>query len=300
MTAGKMHADEVDTDLPLVARLLAAQFPQWAGLSLAPVPSAGTDHALYRLGSDMVVRLPRIGWATGQADKEFRWLPVLAPHLPLTVPTPLVIGAPGEGYPFRWSVYRWLPGKNATVGSIADWHAAATTLAGFVAALQRIDPAGGPPPAGRGGPLVERDEAVRAAIAALGKRVDANAATTAWEVSLHAPVYNGPSVWLHGDLLPGNLLVVGGKLSAVIDFGGLSVGDPACDLQPAWNPLPADVRSVFRAALAVDDATWARGRGWALSQALIALPYYWDTNPGMVAMARRTLGAVLAGDAHGA
>ncbi len=304
MTAGKMHADEVETDVSLVGRLLAAQFPQWSTLPIAPVRSAGTDNAIYRLGDDMAVRLPRIHWAVGQVDKEQRWLPRLAPHLPLAIPVPLAQGTPGEGYPWSWGVYRWLEGENATIEGIADPRQMATDLAQFVAALQRIDATGGPPPeaplSSRSGPLAERDDTVRAAIAALRGRIDTGAATAAWEAALHAPAWHGLPVWLHGDLQSGNLLAQQGRLTAVIDFGCLGVGDPACDLQPVWNLFPADVRPVFRAALPVDDATWARGRGWALSQALIALPYYWDTNPGMVAMAHHTLGAVLAGDPHGA
>lgn len=298
MTTGKMHADEVETSAALVRRLLAAQFPRWAHLPITPVPSAGTDNALYRLGDDMVVRLPRIHWAVGQVDKEQRWLPRLAPLLPLDIPVPLAAGAPGAGYPWRWSVYRWLDGENATLDRLADPGQAAADLAGFVAALQRIDATGGPPPGDhnswRGVPLARRDAATRAAIAALRGILDTDAATTAWEAALAAPAWGGPPVWLHGDLQAGNLLARDGRLSAVIDFGCLGVGDPACDLLPAWSLFTAETRPVFRAALAVDDATWARGRGWALSFGLIALPYYWDTNPGLAAIARHAIAEALA------
>jgi aminoglycoside phosphotransferase (APT) family kinase protein len=293
-----MHADEVPTDAALVRRLLAAQFPRWADLSIAPVPSTGTDHALYRLGDDLVARLPRIHWAIGQAEKEHRWLPRLAPHLPLAIPAPVALGTPGDGYPWSWAIHRWLAGENATLDRLADARQAAMALARFVAALQRIDPAGGPPAGAhnfhRGVPLVERDAPTRAAIAALDGVIDAVAATAAWEAALRAPAWSGSPVWLHGDLSSGNLLAVDGRLSAVIDFGGLGVGDPACDLQAAWNLLTADSRAVFRAALAVDDATWARGRGWALSVALIALPYYRDTNPTLAGIARYAIAEVLA------
>ena len=146
MPAEKMHADEVDTDVSLVGRLLAAQFPRWADLPIAPVRSAGTDNALYRLGDDMVVRLPRIEAAAGQVEKEHRWLPRLAPPLPLAVPVPLAKGTPAEGYPWQWSVYRWLDGETATGERIADPGQAAVALARFVVALQRIEPTGGPPP----------------------------------------------------------------------------------------------------------------------------------------------------------
>jgi len=291
MTAGKMHVGEVDTDASLVRLLLAAQFPQWADLPIEPVPSAGTDNALFRLGNDMAVRLPRIHWATG-VDKEHEWLPKLAPFLPLAIPAPLAKGQPGEGYPWPWSVYRWLEGESATIERIADPRQAATDLAHFIAALQQIDPTGGPP-ARRGVPLARRDQPTREAIAALRGMIDVDTATAAWEAALGAPAWHGPPIWVHGDLLPGNLLVKQGRLSAVIDFAGLGVGDPACDLMIAWGLFSSESRGMFRAALVVDDATWARGRGWALSQALIFIPYYLDTNPVGVANARRTIDEVL-------
>jgi aminoglycoside phosphotransferase (APT) family kinase protein len=288
-----MHADEVATDVPLVRRLLAAQFPQWAALPIARVPSSGTDNALYRLGDDMVVRLPRIDWAAGGVDKDFRWTPVLARLLPVEIPVPLAKGRPGQGYPWEWGVYPWLEGENPTVDRIADPDALAREVARFVEALHRIDPAGGPP-AGRGVPLAMRDEPTRTALAALRGTIDTDAATAAWDAALRTPAWPGPSVWVHGDLSPGNLLLQGGRLTAVIDFAGVGVGDPACDLIVAWNLLPADARPVFRAELGVDDATWARGRGWALSVALIQLPYYKETNPVLAANARHVIREVLA------
>jgi len=304
MSAGKMHVDEVDVDVSLVARLLAAQFPQWADLPIEPVHSAGTDNAIYRLGSDMAVRLPRIAGATGQVDKERQWLPRLAPHLPLTIPVPLAKGTPGQGYPWHWSVNRWLAGENATIERLADPGQAARDLAQFVAALQRIDPTGGPPPGAhnsfRGVPLATRDAHTRAAIASLDGMLDTDAATAAWDAALQAPAWRGPPVWIHGDLQALNLLVERGRLSAVIDFGCLGVGDPACDLIVAWNLLSAQTRDVFRAALLVDDATWARGRGWALSVGLIALPYYQSTNPVLAGIGKRAIGEVLADHQHAA
>lgn len=298
MPAGRMHADEIDIDASLVGRLLAAQFPQWADLPIEPVASAGTDNAIYRLGDEMAVRLPRIHWATGQADKELRWLPRLAPLLPVAIPVPLGKGEPAEGYPWHWSIYGWLNGENPTVDRFTGPGSLATELAQFVAALHRIDPAGGPP-AGRGVPLDERDAPTRTAIDALHGIVDTAAVTAAWDVALQTPAWPGPPVWIHGDLSPGNLLIVAGRLSAVIDFGCLGVGDPACDLIVAWNLLPAETRNVFRAALRVDDATWERGRGWALSIALIQLPYYRSTNPVLAASARHTIAQVLAEHSFG-
>lgn len=295
MAAPKMHADEIETDAALVRRLLAGQFPHWAELPIEPVVSYGTDHDIYRLGDDLAARLPRIAWATEQAAKEAEWLPRLAPHLPLAVPVQLAMGDPAEGYPFTWSVYEWLPGENAN-GPIADLDQAAVDLAAFVKALRRVDAtvAHSRPPRGRGAPLVELDEQVRRSIAELGDRTEGDATLRSWEESLSAPQWDGDEVWVHGDLLPGNLLVVDGRLSAVIDFGGLNVGDPACDLQPAWNVFADDSRGRYRAELQVDDASWLRGRGWALYQAVSALPYYWDTNPGMIRQASHALAQVLA------
>ena len=296
MSARKMHADEPDIDVDLVRRLLLAQHPRWADLPIRAVPSAGTDNALFRLGDDLVVRLPRIDWAVGDVGKEQRWLPQLAPQLPLAVPVPVAVGRPGKGYAWPWSVYRWLDGEQATPNRIHDLPGTAAELAGFVAALHRIDPDGGPRPGptGRGVPLAIRDTATRNAIAALGGRIDAGAVTAAWEATLAAPAWDGPPVWVHGDLTPRNLLVVDGRLSAVIDFGALAVGDPAVDLLPAWNLFPGEARRVFREASDVDHATWARGRGWALSVALIALPYYLETNPVITADSWHVLDEVLA------
>ena len=298
-----MHADEVATDAGLVRRLIAAQFPLWADLPVVPVASAGTDNALYRLGDNMVVRMPRIHWATGQIEMECRWLPLLAPHLPLAIPTPLAVGEPAEGFPWAWSVYGWLDGDNATLDRLADPDQAARDLAAFIHALQAIDPAGGPKPdpetLGRGVPLATRDAKTREAIASLDGLIDTSAAMAAWEAALAAPVWQGPPVWLHGDLQSGNLLAVDGRLTAVIDFGVLTVGDPACDLMVAWNLFTAAPRAAFRQAIAVDEATWARGRGWGLSPALVALPYYRETNPGLAAIARHAIAEVLADMAGG-
>ena len=298
MPAAKMHADEIDTDVALVTRLVSIQFPRWADLPINPVESAGTDNALFRLGADMVVRLPRVEWAMGQVDKEQQWLPKLAPLLPLAIPVPLAKGRPSEGYPWYWSIYGWLDGENATPDHIADPRQAARDLAGFIAALQRIDAAGGPPPGPynsfRGEPLAHRDRHTRQAIATLSNTFDAAALTAAWDTSLAAPAWQGAPVWLHGDLQSGNLLTTAGRLSAVIDFGCLGTGDPACDVMVAWLFLSADTRDVFRSTLQVDNATWIRARGWALSVGLIALPYYQTTNTVLAGIARRAINETLA------
>jgi len=282
----------------LAARLLAAQFPQWADLPLEPVDSAGTDNEIYRLGSDMAVRLPRSSQVADHVEKEHRWLPKFAPSLPLAIPVPLRKGTPAEGYPWSWSIYRWLEGETATIDRIADPYQAAGALGEFIAALQRIDPAGGPlsgeQNAFRGVPLSLRDADTRTAIKNLQGVIEPRAATAAWEAALEAPVWRAPPVWLHGDLHSGNLLATDGILSAVIDFGLMGVGDPACDLMVAWTLLPAATRSLFRKAVAVDNATWARGRGWALYFGLVALAYYLNKNPILAGIARHTIDAVFA------
>lgn len=298
MPAPRMHADELDIDAALVRRLLAAQFPQWANLPLERVPSAGTDNALYRLGEELVVRMPRIHWATEQVEREHRWLPKLAPHLPLTVPVPLAMGQPSDGYPWQWSVFPWVTGENPSLERLADPCEAANDLAGFIAALQRIDTRGAPR-SGRGEPLAQRDGPTRGAIAASHGLIDTDAVTEAWEADLEAPVWDRPPVWIHGDIAPGNLLAVDGRVHAVIDWAP-GLGDPAVELIPAWNLFAGESRDAFRTALGVDDATWTRGRGWALSIALIQLPYYLDTNPVMVAGARHVIAEVLADHASGA
>jgi aminoglycoside phosphotransferase (APT) family kinase protein len=289
-----MHADELETDEALVRRLLAAQFAQWAKLAIEALPAGGTDNAIYRLGEELSVRLPRRPeWATGSLDKEFEWLPKLAPLLPLAVPKPIARGVPGEGYPQQWSVYDWLDGEDAASVPL-DLPRAAVELAGLLAALWRIDPTGGPPPGGRGGPLGPRDGAMREGIAALGHAIDAAAVTAAWEVALAAPEWEGPRVWIHGDLDARNLLVRDGLITGVLDWGCVSVGDPACDVKVAWAVLDAETRPIFRELLEIDDGTWARGRGWALSQAIGALTYYRQTYPAIVQQARRWLAEALA------
>ena len=295
---GKMHADEVETDPSLVRRLLADQFPQWADLTIDPVESSGTDNAIYRLGEDMAVRLPRISGGTGTIEKELRWLPKLAPLLPVAISQPLARGAPGQGYPWQWSVHRWLDGESVNVEQVADPVALGQDLGGFVAALRRIDTTGGPiagQDGSRGVPLARRDAATRKAIAQLDGVVDGPAVTAAWEAAVRAPMWQHPGVWIHGDLLSGNVLIDdSGRLSAVIDFGCMAVGDPACDVMAAWTLFEAEGREAFRSVIEVDDATWTRGRGWALSFALIALPYYMHTNPVFVRDARHVIREVLA------
>jgi aminoglycoside phosphotransferase (APT) family kinase protein len=295
----KMHADEIEIDAALVRRLVSAQFPEWAALPTAVVPSWGTDNALYRLGDDKVARLPRHEPTVGRLDQEHRWLLELAPLLPFDVPEPLARGRPAEGYPWEWSIYRWLEGEPATIGRIVDEDRLEADLVELISALQRIDADGGPPPsqlnAFRGEPLALRDEHTRTWIAALTGRIDTAAATTLWETALGAPAWDGPPVWIHGDLDARNLLVRDGRLSGVIDWGCLGVGDPAWDVMVGWKMLSAARRDRFRASLSVDDATWTRARGLTLSQAVGALWYYTlETNPELVREGERWLAELLA------
>ena len=295
LTVVGMHTDEINVPDDVVRRLVDDQFPEWTALSLTRLPPWGTDHQLFRLGDELLVRMPRIGWAVDQVETDRRFLPLLAPHLPLGVPAPVAVGEPGPGYPWRWSVTPWFPGDNPT----ADNHAAERTaadLAEFVVAMHAIDPTGGELKTGtsRGVPLAARDEVTRSAIAELGDRVDQVRVTAAWENALDAAEWSRPPVWVHGDLQAGNLVVERGRLTAVIDFGGLGLGDPAVDVMPAWSLFDDQARATFRTTVDVDDDTWRRGRGWALSTALIALPYYWDTFPAMVAESQRKIDEVLA------
>jgi len=292
-----VHAGEAAVDGGLVSRLVAAQFPQWAALPLTPVRSAGTVNVLFRLGDDLVVRLPRVDWSLGDIESDATWLPRLAPLLPVAIPSVVAVGTPGEGFSWPWAIYHWLPGDVPAAGGLADPSGLAVDLAAFVRAMRAVDLAGAPA-AYRGGGHSLLDPPVRKCLAELDGLLDpaAVAAVTAvWDATLAIPDHAGPPTWLHGDLLPGNLLVdAAGRLSAVIDFATLGVGDPSCDLIPAWAVLAPEARAVFREAVAVDDATWLRGRGRALAIAVIALPYYHRTNPAFAATARYIIGQTIA------
>ena len=303
MTAGNTHLDREVINVALVERLIAAQLPQWADLPISPAVPQGWDNRTFRLGEDMSVRLPSAAGYVPQVEKEHRWLPKLAPHLPLPIPVPLAKGAPGEGYPFPWSVYLWLDGETASAGRIADMRRFATALAEFLTALGRIYPTGGPPPGRhnffRGGPLTVYDAETRHVLAALEGKIDTGAASAVWDAAL-AAAWHGPPVWFHGDVASGNLLVEEGRLSAIIDFGTSGVGDPACDLAIAWTLFRGESREAFRKALRPDDATWARGRGWALWKALITLAGYLRTDPEKAGEARLVIDEVLDDHERGA
>ncbi len=288
-----MHDGEVDIDAGLVGRLVAAQFPRLAGLPVSAVQPAGTVNAIYRLGDHLCARLPRVqSWAQ-DLDREWHWLPKLAPGLSLRVPEPVAKGSPASCYPFCWAIYRWIDGRPYADELVGDERQAAGDLAQFVTELRRMDPVAGAPRGGRR-PLRELDAVTRAAIESARDVIDSAAAVAAWERALEAPAWDGTRVWVHADLLRPNLLVDGGRICAVIDFGGAGTGDPAADVIAAWSVFGQAGRETFRAALDVDDCTWNRARGYALHQAAMIIPYYPDTNPGFVALAKRTVEEVLA------
>jgi aminoglycoside phosphotransferase (APT) family kinase protein len=267
-----MHADELVIDEPLVRRLLAEQFPEWTDRPLSRVLPAGTVNAIFRLGDELAVRLPRRHGRVEPGGKELEWLPRLAPLLPLEIPIPIAQGQPSADYPWYWDVLTWVDGETTPVEDL-DAVEAARELASFVEALQRVDPTGAP--SGRGIPLAERNPEIRRWLA----RFDGGSwAETEWQRALAAAPWEGPPVWHHGDLDVRNWLVRDGRITGVIDWGSMGVGDPACDVMVAWKLHSSAARDAFRDALPTDDATWARARGWALSQAVAALTYYTPEN----------------------
>jgi aminoglycoside phosphotransferase (APT) family kinase protein len=288
----KMHDGEVGIDAGLVRRLVDGQFPRLTSLPVSAVQSTGTVNAIYRLGDHLCARLPRVQKYAGDLEDELRWLPWLAPQLSLRVPEPVATGHPAGGYPFPWAIYRWIDGQPYADELVEDERQAAMDLAQFVAELRAIDPAGAPR-AGRR-PLRELDDATRTAIDSSRSVIDGDAVAAAWERALEAPAWEGTPVWIHTDLLRPNLLADGGRLSAVIDFGGAGIGDPAADVIAAWSVFGPAGRETFRGVLDVDDGTWNRARGFALHQAAMIIPYYPETNPGFVALAKRTVDEVLA------
>lgn len=266
-------------DVRLVKRLVARQFPQWAALPISPVAVSGWDNRTFHLGDELSVRLPSAEAYARAVHREQQWLPRLAPHLPLPIPQPVAMGEPGEGYPWHWSIYRWLPGAVATRDNVSSLSAFATDLARFLRALQSVDPTGGPGRKLRGGSLERWRPQAEASLAALSRArsIDTDAATAIWKAATEAR-FESEAVWFHGDVAAGNLLVSDGRLSAVIDFGGLGVGDPACDMTIAWTLFDAASRRAFRRTVGVSDAIWNRGKGWALWKAMIVVSGMIETN----------------------
>jgi aminoglycoside phosphotransferase (APT) family kinase protein len=288
-----MHDDEVDTTVELVRHLLRTQHPRWSDLPIERVQSAGTDNAMYRVGAEVAVRLPRIDWAVPVVAKEQRWLPWLARRLPLALPEILAVGEPDARFPYPWTVVRWLPGELATLDRFDDPVRAAEDLAAFVRSLRALDGSDGPTHH-RGGPVRLHEDMVRAGVAGLepGDGLDGDAILTAWERVAAAPDHDGPPMWFHGDLAYLNLLAHDCRLSAVIDWGTCAVGDPAIDLTVAWTLFDAASRRAYLEALDVDDAACDRARAWVLT-GVYGVPYYRHTNPLLVADKVQGIRAVL-------
>jgi aminoglycoside phosphotransferase (APT) family kinase protein len=275
MAPPKRHDDEFAVDESLARALVQEQFPEWAELPLKLVEPTGTDHTIFRLGDELVVRLPVMEYATRQAAKEATWVPVLAPQVPLELPVPVAMGQPGAGYPWTWSIVRWIEGERGTPETL-DLEQAAVDQARFIRALQACDPTGGPK-AGRGTgwrgmPLSIWTDQLDPWIAKLDGFYDVSDALAVWEQALAAPAWDRPPVWFHGDLA-GNLIARDGRLVGAID-SGYGVGDPACDLMPGWTLFRGEARRIFFEECGLDDATVLRARGWAIAPALIGLSYY--------------------------
>jgi aminoglycoside phosphotransferase (APT) family kinase protein len=296
MTVNRMPAADVEVSADLVRRLLADQHPDLARLPVEFLAN-GWDNELYRVGAGLVARLPRRALGAQIITNEQRWLPGLAARLPLPIPSPERTGVPACGYPYSWSVVPYLPGVPAAQASSFDPAAAAAAVGGFLGALHAPAPADAPANPFRGVPLAERASTFAANLALIGDQVDRDAVLRAWVAALTAPGYDGPPVWLHGDLHPANILVNGGQVSGVIDFGDITAGDPASDLSVAWMLLPAGGHAIFWSAYQAaggraDDAVRARARGWALNLAIVFLAHSED-NPVLRQVGRRTLSSVL-------
>jgi len=286
-----MHEGEIDINIALVKRLLVEQFPHMSENSITVVRSMGTVNAIYRLGDKFCVRLPRLEtWADG-IDNEWTWLPQLAPHISLKIPKPVALGKPTNWYPCPWAIYHWIEGSPYQDNLVSDERQIIHDLVNFILELRSIDRLGAP----HGGrqPLVELEKATRSAIESSCDVIDTEKASMAWARSLDSPPWDGNPVWIHGDLLKSNLLIQNGRLCAVIDFGGVGIGDPAADVVPAWSVFNKVGRDIYQQALGVDDDTWNRARGYALHQALMIIPYYPKTNPEFVTMAKRTVEEIL-------
>jgi aminoglycoside phosphotransferase (APT) family kinase protein len=285
-----MHADEIAIDDETVRRLLAVQFPDWSGLPVRRLPPIGTDNQLFRLGDDLLVRMPRIHWAADSAVQEHAWLPRLAPHLPLPIPAPIALGEPGEDYPFSWTVVPWIEGENPTEATF-DPEVWAVSLAAFVRSCRSVPGMDGPVRTeGRGGPLEALDGWVREWTAKADEsEVSRDAVLAVWDDALAAPAYDGEPCWFHGDLHEGNLLVRDGALAAVIDWGTAGRGDPAIELNAMWGYLPVSAADLYRAEVGLDEAAYRRARGFALAPAISGWTYYRDTAPDI---SRGALGTV--------
>jgi len=287
-----MPPAETEITVELVRSLLADQRPDLADREVV-LAASGWDNLSFRLGTDLAARFPRRSLAAGLIVNEAHWLPILADRLPLPVPTPFFLGRPGRGYPWRWSIVPWLAGRPAAGVDTLDLAACASALGGFLRALHVAVPPHAPENPYRGGPLRQRRDATVERIDRLAALIDPDAAKRRWGQACAAPEHEGPPLWIHGDLHPNNLLVSEGRITAVIDFGDLTGGDPATDLAVAWMLFPSELRPLFVDAYGgADEATWERGAGWALSLATAYLAFSAD-NPVMGEVGKVTLERVL-------
>jgi aminoglycoside phosphotransferase (APT) family kinase protein len=293
--ADRLHEDEVAIGDDVVRRLVDDQLPEWSSAALTRLPPTGTDNQLFRLGDDLLLRMPRIGWAAESARWEHTWLPRLAAHLSMPVPAPVALGLPGEGYPWHWTVVPWIDGRTPTTALIdpEEW---AVGLGHFVRELREVPAMGAPATTeGRGGPLSTLDEWVHTwAARADATRVDLGAVLAVWRDALDAPSWDGEPAWFHADLHEGNLLVRDGSLAAVIDWGTAGRGDPAVELNALWGYLPAGVADLYAETVGLDDAAYRRARGFALAPALSGWTYYRDTAPHLSALGLATVRALVA------
>ena len=283
-------------DQRIATRLVSKQFPQWAHLDIRPVALGGWDNKTFHLGKDMTLRFPNAAAYAGQVTKEQKWLPRMASSLPLQIPKALALGEPGYGYSWHWSVYNWINGDTAAASRSIDKNTLAVDLSRFLTALYKIDITDGPK-AGehnfyRGGNLLVYENETLGALKSLKSKLDANLCRRIWDAGAGTN-WNHNHVWVHGDISPGNLIIFGGRLSAVIDFGLLSVGDPSCDLAIAWTYFDRDSRKYFREGLPIDDDAWKRGRSWALWKALILAAEIASSNPVETALSKRVINEII-------
>lgn len=288
----KMHTNEIAVDATLVKELLITQFPQFKDMSIVPIKSIGTDNAIFKIGNNLCVRLPRKKDMFLTINGYIQWVNPIVQQLPLKISTLMLPGKPQGKYPYNWGIYTWLDGENIYDKPLTDYNRAAIDLASFIKALHSIDTIGAPR-SWRGESLINRDPEVRKAIHALKDEINVQAITNLWNTCISVSEWDKDPVWIHADLLPTNILGQNDKLSGIIDFDGFGVGDPAVDLLPAWCIFTAESRAIFRKQLCVDDATWMRGCGWALSIAIIIIPYYKHTNPILVAIAHKIIQELL-------
>ncbi len=296
-----MTAQAFQIDTALVQALVSAQFPQWANESVSPVPRSGWDNRSFRLGTDLLVRMPSGGGYAAQVHREQLSLSYLGPRLHLETPTPVAMGRPGHAYPWPWSVYRWIPGSAAADSPPHDVEQFAADLADFLNELRSVAGDIGPPPGPenfyRGAALSTYDKQFRRSQAELHGQINTATALRTWEAAL-ATAWKGTPVWVHGDIALGNLLLRKDRLAAVIDFGQVCVGDPACDCTIAWTYFREKERDEFRKRLALDADTWLRGSAWALWKASIVAAGLVETSAIEAQSALQTIDEVLGEAAH--